>query len=337
MSPGAVAQYVAHIDQLLTTGHALFPAGGEGPVMVAAGSGDSPTTPSGGGELSVGATRAGQHYRRQRSAVSALDSDTGSTAEQGKATGEEGRAATGAVVGTARAQSAAIAPATGSPAGVRLLVRTMDERLAQMQREIDAARAQNRLLALRLRQLALAYRAGGGSGAFGGAPGAFGGGPFGAGSGGSATPPGGSLVGSGIPVGAIDAPLRQLSEAMNREPAGVAARAVAFAETKMGRPYIWGARGPDAYDCSGLVCDAYAHAGVVLPRTTYDQISCGIPISRSDMRPGDLVFSNFSAPGRPEHVQLAVSSSEVIEAPTPGGHVQLHSVASGPVEIRRVA
>ena len=60
--------------------------------------------------------------------------------------------------GSARSQAAAIAPATGSPAGVRLLVGSMDERLAAMQREIDTTKAQNRLLATRLRQVAAAYR-----------------------------------------------------------------------------------------------------------------------------------------------------------------------------------
>ena len=69
-----------------------------------------------------------------------------------------GSAASTGVRDTARAQAAAIAPATGSPAGVKLLVSSMDERLAAMQRQLDATKAQNRVLTTRLRQLAAAYR-----------------------------------------------------------------------------------------------------------------------------------------------------------------------------------
>ena len=118
---------------------------------------------------------------------------------------------------------------------------------------------------------------------------------------------------------------------------GAAARAVQYAKTKLGLPYVWGAQGPRAYDCSGLVQDAYRHAGISLPRTTYELISVGMPVPRSEVREGDLVLSNFSAPGRPEHVQLAVSPTMVIEAPTPGGHVQYSSIPSGHIVVKRVA
>jgi cell wall-associated NlpC family hydrolase len=113
-------------------------------------------------------------------------------------------------------------------------------------------------------------------------------------------------------------------------------RAVAFAKSKLGLPYVWGAKGPRAYDCSGLVQDSYAHAGISLPRMTYDQIRVGVSVGRGEIRAGDLVFSNFSSRG-PEHVQLAVSPSMVIEAPTPGGHVQFSSVPSGRIVVKRVA
>jgi cell wall-associated NlpC family hydrolase len=115
-----------------------------------------------------------------------------------------------------------------------------------------------------------------------------------------------------------------------------AARAVQYAKTKLGLPYVWGAEGPRAYDCSGLVQDAYSHAGISLPRTTYDLISAGFPVPRSEIREGDLILSNFSGPGRPEHVQLAVSPTTVIEAPNPGGHVQYSSIPSGHIVVKRV-
>lgn len=86
-----------------------------------------------------------------------------------------------------------------------------------------------------------------------------------------------------------------------------------------------------------MVQKSYAHAGVPLDRTTYDQIREGRPVSRGDIRPGDIILQNFSAPGVPEHVALAVSPTMQIEAPKPGGHVQYSPIPSGPVAVKRVA
>ena len=235
---------------------------------------------------------------------------------------------------------AAIAPAARSPAGVKLLVSNMDERLAAMQRQLDTTKAQNRLLATRLRQLANAYRmstapsalSGGISmrGGLGSAPpnfGAFAAGPLSA------------LSGLGLagihPQRPVDAEMAGLFGHDERA-GGAAARAVRYAKTKLDLPYVWGAQGPRAYDCSGLVQDAYRRAGISLPRTTYDLISVGEPVPRSEVREGDLVLSNFSAPGRPEHVQLAVSPTMVIEAPTPGGHVRYSSIPAGRIVVKRL-
>ena len=75
--------------------------------------------------------------------------------------------------------------------------------------------------------------------------------------------------------------------------------------------------------------------GLRLPRMTYDMIRVGTTVDRADVRAGDLVFSNFSG-RRPEHVQLAVSSTKVIEAPTPGGHVQYSGFPHGRVVVKRI-
>ena len=75
----------------------------------------------------------------------------------------------------------------------------------------------------------------------------------------------------------------------------IAQEAVRYAEGKIGAPYRWGAAGPDAFDCSGLVQWSYRQVGVTLKRTTYDQATQGKPVSRSQLRPGDLVFFT---PGR---------------------------------------
>jgi cell wall-associated NlpC family hydrolase len=122
-----------------------------------------------------------------------------------------------------------------------------------------------------------------------------------------------------------------------------AADAVMAARNAVGLPYVYGgggALGPSngGFDCSGLTQYAIARGSggqIILPRTTYDQINCGVPVALGELAPGDLIFSNFSAPGVPEHVQLYIGGGQVIEAPQPGEPVQIGSVPSG-AQARRV-
>ena len=107
--------------------------------------------------------------------------------------------------------------------------------------------------------------------------------------------------------------------------AGIAVRA---ALSRLGCPYVWGATGPDRFDCSGLVQWAYARAGVHLDRTTYQQINDGVPIARSQVRPGDLVFPHAG------HVQLAIGNNLVVEAPHAGANVRISPLGAD-VAIRR--
>jgi cell wall-associated NlpC family hydrolase len=74
---------------------------------------------------------------------------------------------------------------------------------------------------------------------------------------------------------------------------------------------------------------------MILPRTTYEQIRCGRAVPLTGLRPGDLVFSNFSSPGVPEHVQLYIGAGQVIEAPQRGVPVQISSLPSN-AQARRV-
>lgn len=106
---------------------------------------------------------------------------------------------------------------------------------------------------------------------------------------------------------------------------GIAVRA---ALSRLGRPYVWGATGPDRFDCSGLTQWAYAQAGLHLDRTTYQQIEQGIPVPHGHARPGDLVFPNSG------HVQLAIGDNRVVEAPHAGAAVQISPLSSN-VVIRR--
>lgn len=107
--------------------------------------------------------------------------------------------------------------------------------------------------------------------------------------------------------------------------AGIAVRA---ALSRLGRPYVWGATGPDQFDCSGLTQWSYAQAGIHLDRTTYQQIYDGVVVPRSQVRPGDLVFPHAG------HVQMAIGHNLVVEAPYAGAAVRISSLGSN-VAIRR--
>ncbi|QNE75504.1 NlpC/P60 family protein [Streptomyces finlayi] len=118
----------------------------------------------------------------------------------------------------------------------------------------------------------------------------------------------------GTPRGAVSAPNAR------------AAQAVDFAYGAIGKPYVWGATGPSAYDCSGLTQAAWRAAGVSLPRTTYTQISAGQRVSRSELAPGDLVFfySGIS------HVGLYIGGGQMIHAPRPGAPVRIAPIDQMP-------
>jgi peptidoglycan DL-endopeptidase CwlO len=111
-------------------------------------------------------------------------------------------------------------------------------------------------------------------------------------------------------------------------PNGRAGMAVRAALSRLGCPYVWGATGPDRFDCSGLVQWSYAQAGIHLDRTTYQQINDGIPVPRSQVRPGDLVFPHAG------HVQMAIGNNLVVEAPYSGASVRISPLGSN-VAIRR--
>ncbi|MEH0576300.1 MULTISPECIES: NlpC/P60 family protein [Streptomyces] len=105
-----------------------------------------------------------------------------------------------------------------------------------------------------------------------------------------------------------------------------AAAAVSYAYSKLGSPYVWGATGPNAFDCSGLVLASYRSAGVSLPRTTYAQIGAGQRISRSELLPGDLVFFYSGI----THVGLYIGNGQMIHAPNPSAPVRVAPIDEMP-------
>jgi cell wall-associated NlpC family hydrolase len=104
--------------------------------------------------------------------------------------------------------------------------------------------------------------------------------------------------------------------------AAKAEKAIAFARAQIGKPYVWGATGPDSYDCSGLTQAAWRAAGVTLPRTTYDQVNAGTTVSLSAALPGDLVFFYDDV----THVGIYIGNGMMIHAPKPGAYVREESV-----------
>lgn len=96
------------------------------------------------------------------------------------------------------------------------------------------------------------------------------------------------------------------------------ARAIAFARAQLGKPYVWGAEGPGAFDCSGLAMQAWRSAGRAIPRTSQQQWAALRHVSQP--RPGDLVFFAGSDGTRaaPGHVGIVVAPNRMIEAYAPG-------------------
>lgn len=112
----------------------------------------------------------------------------------------------------------------------------------------------------------------------------------------------------------------------DRAPDSRAADAVSYAYSKLGSPYVWGATGPNAFDCSGLVLASYRSAGVSLPRTTYAQIGAGQRVSRSELLPGDLVFFYSGI----THVGLYIGDGQMIHAPNPSAPVRVAPIDEMP-------
>ena len=91
-------------------------------------------------------------------------------------------------------------------------------------------------------------------------------------------------------------------------------------------PYVWGAKGPNTFDCSGLTGWVWRQLGVPLGPDTYTQIRQGQRVT--DIQPGDLIFPST------HHVQLAISRTQVVEAPGRGMTVRLHAMPSSYIAIR---
>jgi cell wall-associated NlpC family hydrolase len=102
-------------------------------------------------------------------------------------------------------------------------------------------------------------------------------------------------------------------------------RLIAFLKSQLGKPYVYGATGPGAYDCSGLTQAAFSSVGVHLPRTSQEQSTVGAPVSLSALQAGDLIF--WGGQGSAHHVGVYIGRGQYLDAANPSTPVAIHQLA----------
>ena len=137
-------------------------------------------------------------------------------------------------------------------------------------------------------------------------------------------------------AGTTSAPATAAAPATEAAPAASggssrAQQAVSAAMSKVGSRYAWGNSGPSRFDCSGLTSWAYRQVGINLPRSSRAQTSVGTHVSKSDLRPGDLVF--YYSPV--SHVAIYVGNGRIVDAANPRTGVRTASLNSMPYNTAR--
>ncbi|MFG2228255.1 NlpC/P60 family protein [Streptomyces sp. NPDC048644] len=114
---------------------------------------------------------------------------------------------------------------------------------------------------------------------------------------------------------------------INNKASGAGKKALAFATSQIGKDYVWGAVGPDTFDCSGLTLRAWQAGGTTIPRTSQEQWRQLPRVDVKDMRPGDLIiyFSDAS------HVGMYIGDGAIVHAPRPGRQVTIAGAGSMPI------
>jgi hypothetical protein len=112
-----------------------------------------------------------------------------------------------------------------------------------------------------------------------------------------------------------------------------------YAATLIGDDYVFGAAGPNTFDCSGLVQYVFGHFGFALPRVSQDQARVGTSVDKGQIKPGDLVFSDWGD-GPNSHVGIAVTPTKIIDAPHTGAKVRYDDLSKSYLDhvtaVRRV-
>jgi cell wall-associated NlpC family hydrolase len=125
-----------------------------------------------------------------------------------------------------------------------------------------------------------------------------------------------------VPVETVSATVAPVALSSAAVPTAAGATAMDRALGKIGAPYRWGASGPNAFDCSGLVNWAYRNAGVSLPRTSRAMSQVGARVAKSDLRPGDLVF--FYQPV--SHVGIYIGNGKIVHASSRKSPVKISDI-----------
>jgi cell wall-associated NlpC family hydrolase len=114
---------------------------------------------------------------------------------------------------------------------------------------------------------------------------------------------------------------------INGKATAAGARAVQYAVAQIGKPYVWGAEGPDSFDCSGLTSQAWLAGGKRIPRTSQEQLRLLPKVALKDMRPGDLIIYFDDA----SHVALYIGDGAMVHAPRPKRNVTIAGAGSMPI------
>jgi peptidoglycan DL-endopeptidase CwlO len=111
----------------------------------------------------------------------------------------------------------------------------------------------------------------------------------------------------------------------------LAEQAIKYAQAQLGKPYVWGAAGPNSFDCSGLTQQAWKAAGVEIPKYSQSQyFQGGVHVPLAQAQPGDLVFWGYGRdPNGIHHVALYLGDNEVLHAPQPGESVEVEKLWDG--------
>jgi len=122
-------------------------------------------------------------------------------------------------------------------------------------------------------------------------------------------------------------------------PTAAAGTAIAWALAQQGKPYVWGATGPNSFDCSGLMLRAYEAAGIQLPRVSRQQFNAGAKLPINNAAPGDLLFWAYdpSDPRTIHHVAMYLGGGQIVEAQQTGVPVHTRAVRFDEREMVQVA
>lgn len=345
---------VAEAGQVLGDARRLYgpsPTSGGWPSTPALSAGRENLAQAGNVLTGWGGVSASTHQAESGGRARALDNVIG--ADRGTSSGFGGAAQNSqsggkgmdGVVDDTRRGVTAIAPSTDTQAGKVQLVEHLRSQLDRAKALLSVSEQRNVLLANAIRSSSAGYggmpmRGGGGL------PGMGMGMPTSMGMGGGGLP---SLGGSGL-LPNLSAftrlhpgvPTGGGSTASGPAAAGpLAQMAVKAAMGKRGTAYIWGAKGPSNFDCSGLTQWAWRQAGVTLGPDTYTQVKQGVPVAPGDVEAGDLIFPkgtgyHWDSRG-PGHVMLAISPTEVVHAPQTGDVVKVSPMPAQFVARRPVA